>query len=224
MNAKRRIYHTECMMSHVPDYQIMVPEFWRCDVCGSVYVQYRRKETASGGTRTTAGKAAAGQTPLAADDGCRSATKSEHAEMVTDTGRFASAGLAGTCCSHPLTKLLPCREEEKIKEHLLQYCIFGGPEHNTIRVEVADGGHPMTEEHRIEWMFLYSYQGGQMKYLPPGRKAKAAAMFSLAEEDAYAFCGREICRMGWEPCHFQCKRGHVAYAYCSRDGLFELKF
>lgn len=178
MNAKRRIYHTECMMSHVPDYQIMVPEFWRCDVCGSVYVQYRRKETASGGTRTTAGKAAAGQTPLAADDGCRSATKSEHAdaaaEMVTDTGRFASAGLAGTCCSHPLTKLLPCREEEKIKEHLLQYCIFGGPEHNTIRVEVADGGHPMTEEHRIEWMFLYSYQGGTDEISAPWQKSKSS--------------------------------------------------
>lgn len=206
MNTKRRIYHTECMMSHVPPYQTMEPEFWRCSICGSVYVRYRRKSVDTvENTRQDLRK-------MTSDDRMGDVPEKEGGEM------------AGICCGHPLTKLLPCQDKQQIADHQMQYFIFGGPEHNTIRVEVADAGHPMTEEHHIEWIFLYTYQGGQMKYLPSGKRAKAAAMFSMAEEDAYAFCGREICRMGWEPCHFQCKRGHAAYAYCSRDGLFRLQF
>lgn len=128
----------------------------------------------------------------------------------------------GTCCKEPLEKLVPCTEQALCEAHPVRYCIFGGFEHNTIRVEVAEGYHPMGADHRIEWIYLRTFQGGQMKYL--GTKGEAAALFSMANEDAYAFCGREVCRMGWEHCLFQCKRGHVAYAYCSEHGLFRYEF
>lgn len=184
MIPKRRTFNTGYMLSRVPEYQIVIPQFYRCAVCGSVYVCYGRRAAAP-----------AGQT--------------------TD-------GLQGMCCGHPLMRLTPCTDEVLIKGHQLQYCIFGGTNHNTIKVDVCEGEHAMTAVHHIDWIFLYSFLGGQMKYLPPGRKS--SAMFTMAEEDAFAFCGRDICKMGWETCNFQCKRGHVAYAYCSKDGLFELKF
>ena len=128
---------------------------------------------------------------------------------------------AGCCCGHPLTRLIP-QELEPDSEHTMKFCIFGGFSHNAVRVEVGDGRHPMTEGHHIEWIFLHSFQGGQMKYLP--LRGESAALFAMANEDAFVFCDRDVCRMGWEHCLFQCKRGHTAYAYCSRDGLYHLKF
>lgn len=178
---RRRVFSTECMISHSPGYQTEEPEFYRCKVCGTVNVRVRPAGT----------------------------QQSAHGDV-------------GTCCGKKLEKLVPCENEAVYGEHQIKYYIFGGFEHNTVRVDVSEGHHPMREEHHIEWIFLRTFQGGQMKYLRV--KGEAATLFSMANEDAYAFCGREICRMGWEHCLFQCKRGHVAYAYCSEHGLFRYQF
>ena len=45
---------------------------------------------------------------------------------------------------------------------------------------------------------------------------------ALADEDAYVYCDREVCRMGHEYCQFECKRGMVLYAHCTVHGLFRL--
>ena len=129
---------------------------------------------------------------------------------------------AGRCCGRPLTLLLPQQEPGPNTMHAMKYVIFGGSSHNAIRVEIGAGRHPMTEEHRVEWIFLHTFQGGQMKYLP--LRGESAALFAMANEDAFVFCDRDVCRMGWEHCLFQCKRGHTAYAYCSQDGLYRLNF
>lgn len=126
----------------------------------------------------------------------------------------------GRCCGQPMVLLKLGQGQEDA--HRLDYCVFGGFAHNTIRVEVDGGYHPMTQDHHIQWIYLRTYQGGQLKYLP--RPGESAALFSMAGEDAYSFCDREVCRMGWEHCLFQCKRGHVAYAYCNQHGLFRLAF
>ena len=130
-----------------------------------------------------------------------------------------SVSEAGVCCGHRLTRL---EARPPDPEHAMRFCIFGGFEHNTVRVEVQEGWHTMDSGHAIEWMYLHTFQGGQLKYLP--QKGESAALFAMAGEDAFAFCDREVCRMGWEHCAFQCKRGHAAYAYCSEHGLFKLQF
>lgn len=135
-------------------------------------------------------------------------------------GSLASSDEAGSCCGQVLERLNLCKDTELLAEHPMDFCVFGGPAHNSIRIEVAEGVHPMGDDHHIEWIFLRTFQGGQMKYIP--QKKASAAIFSMAEEDAFMFCGRDVCRMGWEHCAFQCKRGHAAYAYCSRHGLFQL--
>ncbi|MEA5002509.1 MAG: desulfoferrodoxin family protein [Christensenella sp.] len=128
----------------------------------------------------------------------------------------------GHCCDQPMERLEICPDTSPDAAHGMRFCIFGGFANNTIRIEVDGGNHPMGEDHCIEWIYLRTFQGGQMKVLP--KKKDSAALFAMAEEDAYAFCDREICRMGWETCHFQCKRGHIAYAYCNVHGLKRLEF
>ena len=128
----------------------------------------------------------------------------------------------GQCCGRRLERLVPQEAGTGGADHEMQFCVFGGSSHNVIRIEVDGGRHPMTEDHRIEWIYLRTFQGGQMKYLP--LRSGAATLFSMANEDAFVFCDREVCRMGWEHCLFQCKRGHAAYAYCSQHGLYQLTF
>lgn len=125
------------------------------------------------------------------------------------------------CCGAALEPLPLCQDSELLAQHRITFTVFGGFEHNAIRFAVDSGSHPMGKDHRIEWMYLRTYQGGQLKYLPLNRRA--VANFSLADEDAFVYCDREICRMGREHCQFQCKRGMVVYAYCNLHGLMRLK-
>ncbi len=124
------------------------------------------------------------------------------------------------CCGRACQPLERCQDVEVLEQHRLDFVVFGGFEHNAIRVTVGGGSHPMEEGHRIEWVYLRTYQGGQLKLLPG--KTRSAVNFSLADEDAYVYCDREICRMGREHCQFECKRGMAVYAYCSVHGLMRL--
>lgn len=124
------------------------------------------------------------------------------------------------CCGQPLQPLEVCQDDKISREHRLTFTVFGGFEHSAVRAEVDGGAHPMEDTHRIEWMYLRTFQGGQLKFLPA--KTRPAAHFSLADDDAYVYCDRELCRMGREHCQFACKRGMELYAYCSVHGLMRL--
>jgi len=89
-----------------------------------------------------------------------------------------------------------------------------------MRVRVGEEKHPMTGEHHIQWIYLLTYEGGQIKFLRPGDKA--AVNFAFADGDAYSYCDRAVCEMGRGNCQFQCKRGYLIYAYCSLHGLYRL--
>lgn len=122
-------------------------------------------------------------------------------------------------CGDVQKRLEPFDEKDTDGAHSLSYVVFGGMEHNAIRIQVGEGTHPMTEKHRIEWIALFTYEGLQMKFLKGNREPSAT--FALADKDAYSFCNRQICRMGREHCQFQCKRGWKIYAWCSCHGLTE---
>lgn len=125
-----------------------------------------------------------------------------------------------SCCGQALEPLEVCRDEAVLQDHRLAFTVFGGFEHSAVRITVDGGGHPMADGHRIEWMYLRTFQGGQLKFLPAG--TRSIAHFSLADDDAYVYCDRDICRMGREHCQFACKRGMEVYAYCSVHGLMRL--
>lgn len=126
-----------------------------------------------------------------------------------------------SCCGEKISPLKVCKDPEIVQTHGVDFTIFGGFEHNSIRIAIDKGYHPMEANHRIEWIYLRTFQGGQFKMLPD--KGRSVAHFSLADEDAYVYCNREICRMGREHCQFACKRGMTVYTYCSRHGLTACK-
>lgn len=124
------------------------------------------------------------------------------------------------CCGQPLLPLKVCTDQKIIDSHPIRFVIFGGYERNSVRIEIEGGFHPMEKDHRIEWIYMRTFQGGQLKILPPG--SRSFANFSFADNDAFVYCDRDICRMGREHCQFLCKRGMVVYAYCSKHGLFRM--
>ncbi len=126
-----------------------------------------------------------------------------------------------SCCGKEMRRLAVCKDQEILKEHTMAFTVFGGFEKNAVRISVDGNLHPMRGAHRIEWMYLRTYQGGILKYLPEG--TRSFANFALGDEDAYVYCDRDVCRMGREHCQFVCKRGNIAYAYCSRHGLMRLE-
>lgn len=126
-----------------------------------------------------------------------------------------------SCCGNTLAPLELCTDEAVIKEHPLSFVIFGGYERNSVRIEVEGGFHPMEDDHNIRWFYIRTFQGGQLKLL--SKSSRSYVNFSFADNDAFVYCDREICRMGREHCQFLCKRGMVVYAYCTKHGLFRME-
>lgn len=134
------------------------------------------------------------------------------AERSAGTGAI-SCGL----CGIPMRMLDPLPGNETAKSHSLSYTVFGGFEHNAIEVGIACDQDEPVEGHQLEWVYLHSFQGGQMKFLSDG--VRPLMRFAFADDDAYSYCDRPVCRMGHEFCQFSCKRGFAVYAYCSTCGL-----
>ena len=141
--------------------------------------------------------------------------------VVNSSGNRLDTAPEVRCCGNDLRALVSSQDPKAIEEHRLDFVVFGGFDGNAVRITVDGGLHPMEDGHRIEWVYLRTFQGGQLKYLP--EKGRSIASFAFADEDAYVYCDREVCRMGREHCQFECKRGLVLYAYCSAHGLFRLE-
>lgn len=63
-------------------------------------------------------------------------------------------------------------------------------EGNIVTVQVGSVAHPMTDEHSIEWIYLQTEEGSQLKKLKSGQEPRV--QFALSEGDkpvaAYAYC------------------------------------
>lgn len=124
-----------------------------------------------------------------------------------------------TCCGQMMSSLIANIESSCEEEHLPEYVIKGGYANNAIEVKIGRTNHVMTKEHHIEWVYIYTFQGGQLKYLNATQEPKVT--FAMADEDAFVYCDRLICKMGRDHCMFQCKRNLVVYAYCNVHGLWK---
>lgn len=135
---------------------------------------------------------------------------------------FAGDGaLSLACCGEAMSELTPrSPTDAEAGQHLPAMVVSGGFDSNALSVTVGLPPHPMENDHHLEWIYLYTFQGGQIKFIAPGDRA--AAIFSLAEKDAYVYCDRTICK--GSQCKFNCKRGFIAYAYCNRHGLWKNVF
>lgn len=101
------------------------------------------------------------------------------------------SGAPLTCCGDKMTQIVPNTVDAATEKHVPVVSVDG----DTITVEVGSVEHPMLPEHFIQWIYLETDKGLQMKYLEPGDKPKA--VFSLNGEKAVA-----------------------AYEYCNLHGLW----
>lgn len=89
------------------------------------------------------------------------------------------------CCGKPMKELVPGVVEAAVEKHIPEVSVYG----NTVDVVVGSVEHPMLEAHLINWIYLETEKGGQIKYLKASEAPKAA--FSVADDTpkaAYAYC------------------------------------
>ena len=100
-------------------------------------------------------------------------------------GLIRNAGVPMMCCGQKMTLLEPGTVEASHEKHIPVATVEG----NTVRVEIGSVAHPMTEEHKIEWVYLQTDRGGQRKCLCV--EGAPSVTFALADEKpvaVYAYC------------------------------------
>ena len=90
------------------------------------------------------------------------------------------------CCGQSMQELVPGATDGAEEKHV-PVCSVA---HDTVTVDVGSVAHPMSAEHRIEWIALETAHGNQRKELEPGDLPQA--VFALVPYDrvmaVYAYC------------------------------------
>ena len=105
-------------------------------------------------------------------------------------GNFAmmlhASGAPMTCCGEQMHEVVANTTEAATEKHIPVVTVDG----DTVTVAVGSVLHPMVEEHFIQWIYLETDAGGQLKYLAPGETPTAT--FKLADGvkavAAYEYC------------------------------------
>ena len=107
----------------------------------------------------------------------------EHCGNLVTT--IHNAGVPLVCCGEKMKELLPNTVEASGEKHLPVAELSG----STLTVMVGAVEHPMVDVHHIQWLFVETENGGQLRYLAPGQAPKA--VFELGTEKpvaVYAYC------------------------------------
>lgn len=100
--------------------------------------------------------------------------------MVHDSGVIVE------CCGEPM-ELLEANTVEASTEKHIPFVLQEG---NTVKVQIGEVEHPMEEVHSIQWVYLETNMGAQMKTLKPGEKPLVE--FNLSDGETvvavYEYC------------------------------------
>lgn len=113
--------------------------------------------------------------------------------------RVSEAGNAPYCCGRPMVRLEAGTSDGKTEYHVpvIKLCKDG-----ELTVCVGQAPHPMTEQHHIQFIYLATEHGGQIRYLQSG--AEAVATFHVADKPVDS------------------PRGPLTiFAYCNLHGLWK---
>lgn len=94
-------------------------------------------------------------------------------------------GVPIMCCGEAMEELEANTTDAATEKHVPVV----KAENNKVYVEVGSTMHPMTEEHLIQWVYLETEHGGQLRAFTP--KDEPKAVFCLADEKAtavYEYC------------------------------------
>lgn len=101
----------------------------------------------------------------------------EHCGNLVTT--IHNAGVPLVCCGEKMKELLPNTVEASGEKHLPVAELSG----STLTVTVGAVEHPMVDVHHIQWLFVETENGGQLRYLTPGQSPKA--VFELGGESPW---------------------------------------
>lgn len=94
-------------------------------------------------------------------------------------------GAPVVCCGEKMTALEANSENAAVEKHVPEVTVTG----DKIKAEVSEVMHPMTEQHFIEWIYLETENGGQLKYLScDGEPTAEFAVTGDKPVRVYAYC------------------------------------
>lgn len=95
------------------------------------------------------------------------------------------SGVNPVCCDEPMKELIAGTVDASKEKHIPAVKVVG----DKIEVVVGDVLHPMVEAHYIQWIYLETEKGSQIKMLKPGEDPKAVF---VVEDDkpvaVYEYC------------------------------------
>ena len=100
-------------------------------------------------------------------------------------GMIHDAGIPMICCGEQMQELVANTSDGATEKHIPVVEV----QERLVYAKVGSLEHPMTEEHHIEFIYLQTKKGGQMKRLCVGKDA--AAMFAVLKDApvcVYAYC------------------------------------
>ena len=101
-------------------------------------------------------------------------------------GQLHNSGAEIYCCNQPM-EVLEANKGGDLKKHQINCEV----QKDQVKVTIASGEHPMTNEHHIAWMYLETDQGGQRKNLAAADTPSAC--FAIGTEKplaVYAYCNQ----------------------------------
>lgn len=100
-------------------------------------------------------------------------------------GMIHDAGVPLMCCGQKMTHLVPGTVDASKEKHVPVVSVTDG----SVKVEIGEVYHPMSEEHSITWVYLQTDKGGQRKNLTAD--SQPVVEFALKDEKpvaVYAYC------------------------------------
>ena len=96
------------------------------------------------------------------------------------------ANVPMSCCGQKMKELIAGTTDAAVEKHVPAFEVKDGK----VCVKVGEVEHPMQEAHYIEWVFLRTDKGTQLKKLTFGQKPEVC--FAICEDEkveaVYAYC------------------------------------
>ena len=83
--------------------------------------------------------------------------------------KVMDSGVPVVCCGQPMVELVANASDGAGEKHVPVVALLG----QNVGVSVGTVPHPMAPEHYIQWIYLETSTGGQMRYLQPGQEPEA---------------------------------------------------
>ena len=102
--------------------------------------------------------------------------------------KITSSEVSLICCNEEMEVLVPNSSDTKGEKHIP--VVIKKDDNKLIDVKVGEDMHPMTEEHFIEWIYIETKSGNQLKYLKPSMKPVGTFIITKDDEllNVYAYC------------------------------------